>query len=695
MRKLNNQKSSFWANEGFFEDDIDIITGRKKNSSDVVALASYRNSIANFVRIVTQQDIPVKFQTNGDSYTDGKSVVISAKLSDKDFDYAVGLALHEGSHVVKSDFDIVASIGNIYQTKYNSRDHKGISIVKDLLNIVEDRRIDQWLITAAPGYIGYYHALYAKYFNTSVINKGLASSEYRDETWESYFFRICNITNPNRDLDALKGLKDIWSVLDLRTIDRLKSTEDALGVAFDIYDIVQLHLDEAAKEKEAEDENGDGQEGDGQEGDGQEGDDQDGDDQFRSGNDKDAGTGDGEGQDGGDDDGETAEGSEAELSKEGGANNGSGNESGTGSDHPELSDRQKDLLAKAIQKQKDFQDNNIKKKKVSKKDADAIKAAEAADASIVDIETKGDWGARNKHRVLILPRVTNEMLENNPLGIGMIMEGTYKSRQSDDNIKSISKGLIMGQRLGKKLKARNENQSLKYNRLRSGSIDKRRISTLGFGTETVFEKIESIVYNDAAIHISIDASSSMRGECWQQSMTMASAIAKASSMIEGLDVVISVRAEEWLPGSNDDDRPIIMVVYDSTRDNIARYQKVMSRIRPSGCTPEGICFEAIQKQLIAMKQGKDGYFLNISDGMPGASNYGGNSAILHTRNQVNQMRKNGLQVLSYFVSESDNAYGNIVEKFKQMYGADARFINTDSVSDIANTINAKFLMPTI
>ena len=89
MRKLNNQKSSFWANEGFFEDDIDIITGRKKNSSDVVALASYRNSIANFVRIVTQQDIPVKFQTNGDSYTDGKSVVISAKLSDKDFDYLV------------------------------------------------------------------------------------------------------------------------------------------------------------------------------------------------------------------------------------------------------------------------------------------------------------------------------------------------------------------------------------------------------------------------------------------------------------------------------------------------------------------------------------------------------------------------------------------------------------------------------
>ncbi len=76
MRKLVNQKSSFWAGESFFEDEVDVITGQKRNSNDVVALAAYRNSIANFVRIVTQQNVPVKFNTAGDSYTVTSSYVI-------------------------------------------------------------------------------------------------------------------------------------------------------------------------------------------------------------------------------------------------------------------------------------------------------------------------------------------------------------------------------------------------------------------------------------------------------------------------------------------------------------------------------------------------------------------------------------------------------------------------------------------
>jgi hypothetical protein len=683
MRKLHNQKSSFWAGESFFEDDIDVLTGEKRNSNDVVALAAYRNSIANFVRIVTQQNIPVKFQSAGDSYTDGKSVVISAKLSDKEFDYAVGLALHEGSHVVKSNFDLVRDISIRYENRYGMGTYSGKegAIVKDLLNIVEDRRIDKWVTTTAPGYKGYYHALYAKYFNTPIINKGLASSEYRDETWESYFFRVVNITNPNRDLDALKGLKDIWSVLDLRNIDRLKSTEDALDVAFDIYDIIKGRIEEAKAEEE---ESGEGQAGEGEEGN----------EAPQAGNNDDAGESDGEGEAGGDDDGETAEGSEAEAGNEGGANAGSSNEAESGSDQPELSDRQKKMLENAIKRQKEFQDGETRKKKVSKKDAKAIEAAQEADAEIVDIETKGKWGRNSKHRVMVLPRVTNEMLATNPLGIGMIMSGNYRNWRIEENEAAIAKGFVMGQRLGKKLKARNEDHSLKYNRLRSGSIDKRRISNLGYGTETVFQKIETMIYDDAAIHISIDASSSMRGEKWSQSITMAAAIAKAASMIEGLDVVISVRAEEWGGyGKGNTDRPILMVVYDLTKDNIARCRKVMSRIVPSGCTPEGICFEAIQKHLVAMKKGKEGYFLNLSDGMPGANDYGGSHALNHTRDQVNTMRKNGLHVLSYFVSDNDYDRESLSGQFKTMYGADARFVDVSSVADIANTMNAKFLVP--
>ena len=44
------------------------------------------------------------------SYTDGKKVTISAKLDDKLFDSTVGLALHEGSHILLSDFDFVKQL---------------------------------------------------------------------------------------------------------------------------------------------------------------------------------------------------------------------------------------------------------------------------------------------------------------------------------------------------------------------------------------------------------------------------------------------------------------------------------------------------------------------------------------------------------------------------------------------------------
>ena len=44
--------------------------------------------------------------------------------------------------------------------------------------------------------------MYDKYFNSKIVDKGLQSSEYRDNDWDSYMFRIINITNKNRDLDV-------------------------------------------------------------------------------------------------------------------------------------------------------------------------------------------------------------------------------------------------------------------------------------------------------------------------------------------------------------------------------------------------------------------------------------------------------------------------------------------------------------
>ena len=250
--KLNKQNnfSSFWLGDTFktkslIENDVE-----QKPKVDYIKLASYQRAISNFVNIVTSKNIPVKFSSRGESYTDGKVVTISAKLDDKLFDSSVGLALHEGSHILLSDFDFLKRLGSrIPKTFYEATAEKGLTrtetkmLVKNMLNYVEDRRIDNYVITTAPGYKGYYLSMYDKYFNNNQVGKGLKSDEMTETNLDSYMFRIINFTNTDTNLDALPGLRDIWNILDLRNISRLTSTGKAFQVAYDMSKVIINNLD--------------------------------------------------------------------------------------------------------------------------------------------------------------------------------------------------------------------------------------------------------------------------------------------------------------------------------------------------------------------------------------------------------------------------------------------------------------------
>ena len=121
--KKRNNYSSFWMdndwdsrNTSIFDNDVEVNT---KPKTDLVALAGYRRAISNFVTIVTgESNIKVKFNSNDESYTDGKTVTIGAKMDDKLFDPSVGLALHEGSHIKLSDFDFLKNLENNIPTQY-------------------------------------------------------------------------------------------------------------------------------------------------------------------------------------------------------------------------------------------------------------------------------------------------------------------------------------------------------------------------------------------------------------------------------------------------------------------------------------------------------------------------------------------------------------------------------------------------
>ena len=163
----------------------------------------------------------------------------------------------------------------------------------------------------------------------------------------------------------------------------------------------------------------------------------------------------------------------------------------------------------------------------------------------------------------------------------------------------VREGLILGKMLGKKLKVRAEEKNTKFNRLRTGKIDNRMLASCGYGNESIFEKIESFAYNPGIIHISIDNSGSMNGSRFQNAVTTAVAIAKACSMIENMDCVISLRAGSSFGDTRGYGTAVMLVAYDSRKHGMAQIKTCFPMLCVSGSTPEGLCFDAIMKEVVA------------------------------------------------------------------------------------------------
>ena len=90
--------------------------------------------------------------------------------------------------------------------------------------------------------------------------------------------------------------------------------------------------------------------------------------------------------------------------------------------------------------------------------------------------------------------------------------------------------------------------------------------------------------------------------------------------------------------------------------------------------------------------------MNFSDGEPAFSfssglgyncYYSSENGGRHTRKQVNEIRKKGYKVLSYFIDIRKGTTEN--RTFKMMYGQDARFIDVTNIVSVAKTLNDMFL----
>ena len=704
--------SDFWLKDydidWDFSDDsdmVDVSSSDTQATADLIRLSSARRAISNYVTILTGKSIPVMFNDRNVSCTDGEVVYIGSDVNEKNnFDVAVGLALHEASHIVYSNMELYKELySNVPRSIYNITEPLNISkeevadFCKMAFNYIEDRFIDYCIYKSAPGYRGYYQSLYDKYFNSKVIDDGLKSKLYRTPTTESYSYRIINLTNVNTDLNALPGLYDIAKLLDLSNIARLDTARSRYNLAFKIAEIAFSNIKEGSTVKQPvqSDQSGDGE-----------------------------GIPDPNGTPSNDDNNDSstpvAMGDTSDSSSNSNASNTDdifgGNSTSVTSQQdpnknvgqdPNVSKTKQNKIDKAFSKQKDFLNGKIVKKKVSKKEKNLLDVLEKSQVEISDVAQDyiRNYGGTGAVECIVVKNLTRELIDSSEFPLKKVVYNSYYSKhlkstndtaaQIDTELqKHINMGIVMGVKLAKRIQFRNEINVDKFSRRQTGKIDKRILHEIGADVENIFYTTAVHKYKSMNFHISLDASSSMSGQKWNNTIKLCTSIAKAATMLENINVSISIRSTY---GKN----PYVVMAYDSRKDKFSKIRNLFPYILTSGTTPEGLCYEAIMKHLPKCDVNSENYFINISDGEPCFSiatstsnvSYTGASAAQHTRKQVQKIIASGYKVISYFVTEYmgspvSTEYGAL---FKIMYGKDSNFINFGNLNQIVSTLNKKML----
>jgi len=660
---FDNRKTSLVDDVLSIDDDKPV-----KKGKDLIGLAGHKRAISNFVRIVSGQNIPVKFMTRGDSYTDGKSVTIGSSINEKNFDHVVGLALHEGSHIAYSDFNAFRDARQLTKVRNFEMTSERSEFFRGMINYIEDRRVDSLVFKSSPGYKGYYHSLYEKYFNGKKVAKGLGSTMYRELDFESYMFRIINFTNGGTELNALPRLADIYRLIDMKNILRLKSTDDAIELAKSVSEIIFGLIDESEGKGEGQNQNQNGQDEENTDSEGSPSEDN---------NDSSS-----DGEESSDDGSQTSDSAPSNSDEE-----------SEESEGEELSERQQKQIKKMFEDQKEMLDGKTKKTKLTKKDQSVVSALSNSNTEMVDTGNTEIGSVKT----VVIPSLTAELIESKAFPFFRSLDSnSYEYTASwgggKQMIEAIANGFRLGAILGKKLKVRGEEKDLIFTRQNTGKINKRLISELGFGNDSVFSQIQKESFNKANLHISIDGSGSMNGEKFQKAVTSAVAMCKAADMAGNIHVVVDVRYTF-------NDNPVVVVIYNSKKDKLTKIKSLWKTLRVSGTTPESLCYEAIMKKFLGCVNGEDNYFINYSDGSPwfsaGSRNnrevyYGGDRAVRHARKMVKMMKNNGMKIMSYFIS---GGYMSDSERdtFTRMYGKDASFIDPTNMMNVAKSMNQKFL----
>jgi len=624
---------------------------------EAIRLTEYRRSIADFVHIITGGDpgIRVEFTNGTEAQTDGATVTIGMPPDgQRNCDFLVGVALHEGSHCAYSPcitwkrliaFGSDSHFGRSIIDQVNGKSHTPFSpkieasmaaneyarkLFFFIVNILEDMRIDRLVYSLAPGYRPYYMEIYDTIIFSEDNDEALKNGKFRNTTARNYTRMLMSLPNDNLNPADLPDFNKIIEIVDLDNIDRIfdlpigpwhyyaasdswengsldplveswKQVDPVWTKATQIMEIILDHCTDLTFDDPI---------------------------------------------------------------------------SRSGQGVKSANSRRLDDYYRGRVK---WLNGESEKTKVP---SDLERYSKIVYDAEIELQiVGGDDMIPPKIPVMVIRNVTKTNMWH---GIPFFERVSGVGRD-------LSEGKRMGAVLAQKLQFRSEPDVIRFNRQDRGSIDKRMLHQLGADNYNVFTKTRTDSFTPVLIHLTLDASGSMEGHAWRNAINLATAMAVLADKNPMIEVIVSVRGT-GVAGT--DFTACIAVIHDSRKRQFVESEEVFAHISPSGYTPEALCFAATL-DLLLEETNSDTYFINVSDGMPdftvptannGRFSYGKVSAIPHTQLMVRRMQEAGVRVMSYFVGNVID--GKTEDTFRLMYKDTARFIDIQSMPDILRTLES-------
>ena len=344
----------------------------------------------------------------------------------------------------------------------------------------------------------------------------------------------------------------------------------------------------------------------------------------------------------------------------------------------------KEEIKKAFAKQENFLKGNVSKTSLTKKETKQVEAIGKSNINIKEVKV-----LESSCPVHIVKGITPAIIESNLYDTFYINDLKHRPQVED--------GIKIGKKLLHKLRIRNEQITLASKRLKAGKIDSRRIYAANF-EDDLFYKIDKANYKSMSLHVSIDGSGSMEGTKWEQVLTNTIALGYVALKMDNIDLTISIRTTGKNPNlsSQTEQIPLLILAFDSKKHTLKDLKR-LAYYKITGLTPEGMCLNALNEYIPNSSYYLDSYLINMSDGYPtfekSGFRYGGKKAILDTTKAVNNIKKKGVKILSYFI-QTPTTYTKeeeLIKNFQTMYGKEASFIDPKNINEVTKTLNSLFL----